>query len=344
MDIKPARRDSAIMCIRILAMLFIFTDHAVAYLDIPLKSIIIQVTNSGNLIFLFISGFLYGGKTIQNFKSWLKHKIVQLWIPYICFVVFYFVLYLFQEGIAATVKPFLIYSLVLQGLLGTEGGPATLWFMTLLIFCYFLIPFLQKIRESVWKMSPSTKALWVVAIVVVQILLAYFCPITLDFGHPLSWYWAALFVFSLGYLIRHQILNHGVTNLSVLLWTIGMVISVSVRLIGNSFLDGTVLYDRIISIWSNVILDIWIFFIVYYVVKKRENWFNCSLVHMGDQLSYPFYLVHATILTYTARLQIHPLFFLAVSFALVVVFAWILQLIAGKIQKRVSQSSGVISN
>lgn len=56
------KRNIAIMYIRVIAMLFIFIDHAVTYMDIPLKSVIIQITNSGNLIFLFISGFLYGGK------------------------------------------------------------------------------------------------------------------------------------------------------------------------------------------------------------------------------------------------------------------------------------------
>lgn len=138
------KRNIAIMYIRVIAMLFIFIDHAVTYMDIPLKSVIIQITNSGNLIFLFISGFLYGGKMINDFKRWAIKRLIRLWIPYFIFILAYFAYsHFFLRNGDSTVASFFIYVFVLQGLLGTEGGPISLWFLTLLMICYFILPILQ---------------------------------------------------------------------------------------------------------------------------------------------------------------------------------------------------------
>lgn len=332
MTIKKSQRNVAIMCIRIVAMLFIFTDHAMAYTDSPYKAIIIQITNSANLIFLYISGFLYGGKNIQDAKDWVRKRISRLWIPYIIFVFVYFFITIIQGNGLKSVKPFVIYTFVLQGFLGTEGGPGTLWFMTLLILCYCLIPILQKLRNSMSKISNVQYFAYgaIALIMSLQLLLAYHCEITLDFGHPLSWYVVALFIFCCGYFSNRKIMSSGISTKKIVIWTMMMCVAMVIRVLGQRTMDGTILYNRVISIWTNFILDIWIIYFIYYAVNKAKQFFDCELIHQGDKISYTFYLVHAMALEICFTIKMNSLISIAIAFVLSIMFAYVLNFVSSK--------------
>ena len=63
------KRDLSIMLVRIVAMLFIFIDHLVLYIDVPLKNVILQITNSGVLPDKLVSGkskVLPHGSVLRN--------------------------------------------------------------------------------------------------------------------------------------------------------------------------------------------------------------------------------------------------------------------------------------
>lgn len=330
---EKSNRNVAIMYVRVVAMLFIFIDHAVAYMDIPLKSAIIQITNSGNLIFLFISGFLYGGKYIGNYVEWTKKRIERLWVPYFVFILFYFALAAVRGAGLEILKPFVVYTFVLQGLLGPEGGPQTLWFMTLLILCYCLIPVLQLVRDKVTEVSDSKPvALAAIALTVLsQVLLAYHCNLTLDFGHPLSWYVAAIFMFCCGYFSNCRIVSFGITPRKLATWTSVMCVSMGIRVIAQRLIDGTVLYDRVISIWTNVILDIWIVCFIYHFVSKAQARFDCVIIRQGDRLSYAFYLVHALVLELCFTAGLTGALSVAAAFLLSVLAAYFLNFASSQI-------------
>lgn len=338
MTVNKSKRNVAIMCIRIVAMLFIFTDHAVAYTDIPYKAVIIQITNSANLIFLYISGFLYGGKSIDDIKGWIKKRILRLWIPYFIFVFIYFLVAGIYGGGLKIMKPFLIYTFVLQGFLGTEGGPGTLWFMTLLVLCYCLIPLLQRLRDYMMSVSNSRYwALGVTALIVIQqLLLAFHCNLTLDFGHPGSWYLVALFMFSCGYFSNRKITSSGIPTRKLIIWTVSMCVAMTIRVISQSLIDGTILYNKVISIWTNFILDIWIIYFIYFVVDRMQRFFDCELIRQGDKISYPFYLVHATVLGICFGANISGLPLILVSFVLSIVYAYVLNFVSGKVISAIS--------
>lgn len=336
-------RNVAIMYIRIVAMLFIFTDHAVAYMDVPLKSVIMQITNSGNLIFLFISGFLYGGKSIDNFGAWINKRIERLWVPYFIFILVFFVLEVVRGAGSEIIKPLVVYAFVLQGLLGPEGGPQTLWFMTLLILCYCLIPLLQLIRDSAPSASDSKPVVpaAIALTVLSQVLLAYHCNLTLDFGHPLSWYVAAIFVFCCGYFSNRSIVSSGITSRKLAIWTAVMCVSMGIRVIAQRLIDGTVLYDRVISIWTNAILDIWIVYFIYYFVSKAQTRFDYEIIRQGDRISYAFYLAHALVLELCSVVSPSEASFVVTAFALSVISAYCLNYVSHNIVEFIAHKRGI---
>ena len=330
---EKSNRNVAIMYIRVVAMLFIFIDHAVMYVSFPFKNIILQITNSGVLLFLFISGFLYGGKTISEFGAWIKARAIRLWIPYFIFICVYYLLEILQGNGMAAVKPFITYSLLLQGLLGTAGGPQTLWFMTLLVLCYCLVPVLQFTRDRIAVVQDSRHVtpVAIALMILLQVLLAYHCNLTLDFGHPLSWYVVAIFVFCCGYFSNRSIVNSGITSRKLAIWTAVMCVSMGIRVIAQRWIDGTVLYDRVISIWTNAILDIWIVNFIYYFVNKEQVRFDCEIIRQGDRLSYAFYLVHALVLELCFAANLTGALFVAAAFSLSVLAAYFLDFVSGHI-------------
>ncbi|MCD7780297.1 MAG: acyltransferase [Candidatus Gastranaerophilales bacterium] len=186
---NQVEKNISIMYLRVIATAFIFIDHALAYTDMPGKSIIIQITNSGVLIFLMISGFLYGGKTIGDMVGWLKNRVLRLYIPYFIFIIVYY-LCMFVQG-KFVLKSFLTYLFMFQGILGTENGPHTLWFMTLLLMCYCLIPLLQFIRKYIDENKIAFNSVYfavcVLLLFILQIMLAYNCNKTMAVGQYLSW-------------------------------------------------------------------------------------------------------------------------------------------------------------
>lgn len=327
------KRDLSIMLVRIVAMLFIFIDHLVLYIDVPLKNVILQITNSGVLIFLFISGFLYGGKNIKNIKEWMIGRIKHLLIPYWIFLFVYFLIQLIR-GIF-NIKIILIYFFVLQGFLGSYDELRPLWFMTLLFLCYMLVPCLQKLKD--FKLSEKAFILYIISVLSLQIVLAFKCDITLDFGHPLSWYIVAIFVFSLGYISNNWVIKNGLLSKTLVTITFLMIISCVIRIFGQKYLDNTVFYDRVISIWTNVVLDIWIFIMIRAISISFENRINRDLVQKIDKISYCFYLVHFVVIS---RLEFlvnkYTLLFVLLSLIIAYVSASILQVVSSFVVKRIS--------
>lgn len=322
-----AKRNWAIVYIRIIAMLFIFIDHATAYCDIPMKSFIIQITNSGVLIFLLISGFLYGGgKTVID-KKWVIGRIKRLMVPCWIFLIIYYSIK-FATGESINIGFVLTYFCFLQGFIGTESGLTHLWFLTLLMICYLLIPLLQKFRTKTIGWSKKEWITTILLLLFMQVLLAYFCNIRLDIGHPLSWYLVAIGVFSAGFLSNKYVCGNGISYVCVIISTVLMIVGCSLRVISNIYIDGSVLYDKIISIWTNAIFDIWIFIIVYYVVSKNESKFVSRAALKLDAVSYCFYLVHAVVLSYLSVLSAKPILFFLISFVVSVFCGAIVNLAA----------------
>ena len=120
-----SKRNVSVQLIRMIAMFMIFTDHLLSAIEFPLKSIIIQVSNSGVFIFLLISGFLYGNKNIDNWKNWFINRILKICIPMWLFMVVDFIV----EAILWNnfdIKYVFIYAFNLQGILGVNIGGTNL--------------------------------------------------------------------------------------------------------------------------------------------------------------------------------------------------------------------------
>jgi len=68
-----------ITVIRAAAMILIVLCHYVSWY--PSISFVGQVFNVGVPLFFVISGFLYGGKTIENIPNWYIKQLIKISVP-----------------------------------------------------------------------------------------------------------------------------------------------------------------------------------------------------------------------------------------------------------------------
>ena len=117
------KRNISIQLIRVMAMTMILCDHILMHVSFSMKSIVIQITNSGVLIFLFISGYLYGNKHVNKWMEWFKNRVIRICIPMWIFMVIDFIVSAVVWNVF-NLKNVFIYIFNLQGILAadTRGG------------------------------------------------------------------------------------------------------------------------------------------------------------------------------------------------------------------------------
>lgn len=135
-------RDPAISIIRVLAFLSIITCHIMQYYHCELA----WWFNVGVQIFLCLSGYLYGRKSVDNELSFYKKQFIKILIPYYLVVIIAIiaqVIFVRNEiSGARIVKTLLCY--------GTLNGGEHLWFVPTILFCYLLTPLFDKINDRIF--------------------------------------------------------------------------------------------------------------------------------------------------------------------------------------------------
>lgn len=129
--------------IRLLAMLSIIACHFCQYY----KSEWAWWLNVGVQVFFIISGYLYGSRSIDASVPWLKKRFVKILTPYYIFLTLAIIGYLIVSpeslGLANMVSSYFV--------VGTIKGIGHLWFVSYILFCYLITPYLAAIRDYLSK-------------------------------------------------------------------------------------------------------------------------------------------------------------------------------------------------
>ena len=112
-------------------------------------------------VFFAISGFLYGRRTISDWRGWGLKRLVKLYIPYLVFIVPALGCFLIFKPESMSVYKALLYLFNLQGFSGGVLGLNHLWFVTAIMVCYVFLPFVQRFKKGT---SVALSVSWVVFI------------------------------------------------------------------------------------------------------------------------------------------------------------------------------------
>ncbi len=288
-----SKRNVSIQLIRIVAMMMIITDHLLYFVNFQGKSIIVQISNSGVMIFLFISGYLYGNRQINNWKNWFVNRLIRICIPVWIFVIIDLIIEQLLYG-RFQIKYILIYLFNVQGFVNGTPGGLPLWFITLILICYLITPLLYKLKKT--KISRVVKVLIIALIIIIQIALAYITDIGMVYGHKLSWCIIAIGVYAIGFFVGEKIVNDKQTiRKDIVITLIAVATSVCV-VIMNKKIDNTILYNDVIMWYGIIVVDLWIVTIFYRI--GNISWIkHCiAIVNYLDKISFEFYIVHYLII------------------------------------------------
>lgn len=299
---KIKSKNPSISVLRVVGMILVLLCHTINYYEfVPGSSFLPQVFSVGVNVFFMISGFLYGRKTITDFKSFIIERWKKLCLPAIIISSIYIIL-LYILNVKVNLVTILMYMFNFQGLYFVTGyvnsilnysfneigslGP--LWFISVIMVCYCLIPVFQKIRKSIDNKGLSHK----IYSLIIVVLLLVFSVLSIKGYANITYF----IVFYLGYILGS--LNFSEKNLKISGYIMCSIITVAfqiLRIYIRKVADGTSLYLTFVG-FSQLILGVYLFISIFFLYKILPNVVEkCSknkFVIWLDKKSMYIYMTH----------------------------------------------------
>ena len=290
------KKNPAIILCRICSMFLIVLCHIISrYTFVPGHQFWGQIFNCAVFTFLAISGYLYGTKTIGDFRMWLEKRIKSVFLPSLIVIAFVFFCTA-VSGEQIHLFSMVMYFLNLQGLgfifsdfysvFRDAPGLGPLWFMTIIMICYLTIPVLQKLRALCGKRITGIK---VVFWSIVSCILSYAISVTA--GISLIYFVS----FAVGYFAGAGHLEKKMDRFQFFLLTLLMLLSQVCRLLFRAAIDGTMAYQTFVSI-SQLVLGIWIMMFFFRLEKVCPKFCDrmagCKIAAVLSDSALYIYMVH----------------------------------------------------
>lgn len=265
------KQSIAISVVRVLAMSLIIACHFVQVYGYTIAFLL----NVGVQIFFLTSGFLYGKIERMQPLEFYKRRLQRVYVPYILVVA----VVLLVQGLIGTwcfnVRDVLIYVCNLQGFVSTSvDGLNHLWFLSVLMICYLLVPWLQRLLNY----KP-----WLLVGVIIAASLVEFLFVQKMYANCA---WLLLFVAGMVYG-RYESPK---ASLSVLVGAAVLLAAMLPFFRLEHLIDGAWAHY---SVWLHCVVAVFIFAIIYYVIPKViHETANLPVLKQIDKISYEVYLVH----------------------------------------------------
>ena len=259
----------AIDIIRITATILIFLCHACVESGSAIGGMFGQFFNVGVPIFFLISGYLHSQKPISNIVKWYVRKFKRVCIPLYIFLSILFILYVIAK-LPIHVSVWLQTIVPICGLTQNYiSGCGHLWFLTHLLICYLITPFLQK--KCI--LQRAHIAFMLFTWFAVCSLLAYIVP-------PI---WCTLLNSLFTYALGYYVLPHLLCKVLHFASLCGCALfACTFRLVSHHFFDGTPFYDSVATQLSSLLLA----FSAVLFIFKTASILAAKLNHtMGTHIS-----------------------------------------------------------
>lgn len=265
---------------RVLGMIFILLCHFTQESSNPYLNMLAQLFNIGVPMFIILSGFLFGIQGGQNSNAiqWLKKRFKRIYIPYELFVVMLLIIHLFLSQHVLK-WDWLWLILGVQGsVVGIQGAEQT-WFITSILLCYLVTPMFDKCCAGSNDRKNVIKGILMITPAILALIPpAYVCTLYA----PICWYGLAYFAGNESKRIRMS--AKGVFYALLILCC-----SFGIRLIARMMIDGTILYDRIVTSYTQAMAAFAIFYSIAFFTKEKQTGRGIILL---SSISFEVYLYH----------------------------------------------------
>lgn len=316
-------KDMRISIIRLISLLMIISCHILQGLHIWLAFWL----NLGVQIFFFMSGYLYGKKDIMDLKKFYEQRILKILLPSSILIFIMIVIDKLCFDIEYS-KIFLSANLLgFGGFYGTLFSLTHTWFVSYILICYFITPFLQNLFK---KQKSSAKILFLFLFIL--LLFYQFRVINVNCA------WLGNYI--LGYYFSRCCIAKKQKKRFfefLVLFAIPIVpISIILQYdLVTNIPKIFVTYKELICNWEHVLLGSILFLLLYKLFSKIHI-HDSFIFKMSDQYSYFIYLVHQIfILNHMSVLKITDylalniilIFFLSITSGIFLywIYHWILK-------------------
>ena len=136
--------------IRVFSMLIVIVTHYLSWVNVYT----FQINTIAVSAFLFISGYLYGNKSIDDRKNWIKNRINRVLVPFWILAATLSIYLIIKGDYLFALRQIVESFFNLQGIHnilhfqftlgnGPLPGLAHCWFLTVIMLCYIGIVFLK---------------------------------------------------------------------------------------------------------------------------------------------------------------------------------------------------------
>ncbi len=278
--------SKAITYSRIFATISILLCHLVQLSSHSAISALGQLFNVGVQIFLIISGFLYGRRVISErttYRKWIFTRMKKILIP-MYLVVLIILIGQLINGTEIKISHYIAYFFNLQGLEIYIQGGEHLWYLTVAMICYLITPILEKNRSRFCKNSFCI--LFATIYAIAQLGMTYW--IYRQFGI----YMILIGVYIAAYVIGIR-WDCSIVNVRMFVLSLGAsLLAMVARIVFRFVMDNTTFYEVIVAGYSQYILALAIFFVIFYIISKINNREVPRLALWFSGISYEVYLIH----------------------------------------------------
>ena len=274
-------RDYNISIIRIFSMLSIVLCHIFQMKNMGIAFYL----NVAVQVFLFMSGFLYGKKDIDDSWLWLKRQIKKIIIPYYIYIIIALIMYVLFARQFLTIKNVLSMFLCQQLILSFPQGLNHLWFIPVILICYLITPFLNKILKN-----NNQKQKNLVLIIIIFYIEVMFYQTSIDVRI------CNMICYILGYAISSETNKKNQNNILLLIYILTIITNFTkIFVVPDS---GNEIIDFIINLFiknSHILLGSTIFIIFYKtfgIINISPKKIILKVINILDKYCMYVYITH----------------------------------------------------
>ena len=309
------KRNPVISLSRICGMLLIVLCHVLVCYNVPMGSALSGFFNCGVELFLLISGYLFGQRLIDNWTAFYSKRFRTVTVPAIIVsaLVIAALLIVHQplewQSIVAYLLDaagvlFLNWDFVTNNLFNEILSLGPLWFTTIIMLCYLLIPLLQRVSHM--------NSIRYILFIIIGLVIVIICPfIHLEY----------FFIFTIGYFAGKLNLLDKIGCREFLLFTGLFILSLLFRVWAHHYFGSSPLYARLTvipSTGSGAWFIILFAFINRTSPEKTKSFASTRTIQMCDEYSYYVFLSHGVFCMGTFNL--YSLFSLPLATVLFILF------------------------
>lgn len=311
------KKEISLQILRVFSMMMIVICHLFSETKISIFVNLAQFFNVGVFIFLFMSGYLYGRKNNIDTKKFLKKRFIKVMLPFYLFFFYIVLINIINESFS--IKLFFSNLFNLQYIFGSLRGMEHLWFLTELMFCYFITPILFIIKKKV----VNKKYIFYIIFFVISLGASV---INVKFGNVFFY----LLVYIMGFMYNEKNKKGYFKNI------LFIIIAIIVRIQFKLLFDATLLYDFVIVNLTHTLISVSIFNLFINLFKKTKR---SKLINYLDNISFFVYVVHYQFMHGPLRIIdnkncVYLLFSMFLSVVVSIIFANILYYISSLLSRR----------